>query len=80
LQYADEDKGEIKDEVKQQRLSLMVRAQLQDSDGEVVLTRVVTGETTYYLYGPYAKTQDSAWLELVDDTSRRVAEAVLENW
>jgi hypothetical protein len=80
LQYADEHKGEIKDEVKQQRLRLTTHARLIDGNGKILNERDVIGETTYYLYGIYAKTQDSAWLDLVDDTSRRIAEAVLENW
>ena len=80
LQYSDEDKGEVKDEVKEQQLYLHVQVRLEDNTGKILLQKEVVGETTFYLYGAYAKTEDTAWQDLLTDTSRRVSEVVLDLW
>ena len=80
LQYADEDKGGVRDDIKQQRLNLCVSCKLYDIDGKIIKEREVSGTVDYYLTGPQAKSEDSAWVELIEDTSRRISEFVLENW
>ena len=64
------------DDVKEQRLRLHVNIKLADSKGKILKDRQVVGETTYMVSGSEAAAQ----VDLVDDTARRVVEAVVERW
>ena len=68
------------DEVSEQRLRLHVRIELKSGDGEVLKNKNVIGETTYYLSGANQESESSAQVDLIDDTARRICEAVTEEW
>lgn len=70
----------VSDDVREQRLRLTVKMKLLDSKGELVRSRQIVGQTTYFLSGPHRKTESAAWQDLIDDTSRRILEAVVEAW
>jgi len=67
-------------DVVEQRIQLEVAMKLYDSKDAVVKDKTVVGETTYFLSGPNQKTEVAAQGDLVDDTARRITEAVVENW
>jgi len=66
--------------VVEQRIQLVVAMKLYDSAGTLVKDREVVGETTYFLSGPNQKSEVAAQGDLVDDTTRRIVEAVVEDW
>ena len=68
------------DEVSEQRLRLHVRIKLTSGDGKVLKDKNIIGETTYYLTGSRQKSESSAQTDLIDDTARRICEAVTEEW
>jgi len=68
------------DEVEEQRLRLSVHMKLTSGEGKVLQDRVVLGETTYYLTGANQKSESAAQVDLIDDTARRICEAVTEAW
>jgi len=68
------------DEVDEQRLRLNTHIKLTDGDGKVLQDQSVSGETTYYLSGANQKSESAAQLDLIDDTARRICEAVTEEW
>ena len=68
------------DEVSEQRLRLHVRIKLTSGDGKVLKNKNVIGETTYYLTGANQESESSAQVDLIDDTARRICEAVTEEW
>jgi outer membrane lipopolysaccharide assembly protein LptE/RlpB len=68
------------DDVKEQRLRLTVHMKLIDSKGEIAKEKDVTGETSYFLTGPNSITEAAAQDKLIDDTARRIIEAVIEEW
>lgn len=74
LRYADND------DVSEQRLRLFVKMTLFDGVGDLLKTQDIIGETTYYLSGSLAKSETAAQQDLVDDTARRIVEAVVEEW
>ena len=74
LRYADNDN------VTEQRLRLYVHCDLYDEQGKLIKKRDVIGETTYFLSGKLVKTELSAQTDLIDDTARRIVEAVVEKW
>lgn len=74
LRYADNDN------VTEQRLRLYVHCDLYNKDGELLKSKNVVGDTTYFLSGKLAKTESSAQTDLIDDTARRIVEAVVEEW
>jgi len=45
-----------------------------------VKEKEVVGETTFFLTGASQKTETAAQVDLVDDTARRITEAVVEDW
>lgn len=67
-------------DVQEQRIRLVVEMKLADSCAEVIKEKQVIGETSYYLSGAHQKTEESAQTELIDDTARRILEAVVEEW
>jgi len=68
------------DAVTEQKLRLYVKVKLYLPDGTVLKERRVIGETTYFLSGQYAKSETSANEELIQDTARKIVEAVIEQW
>lgn len=68
------------DDVEEQRLRLYAQIKLVSSSGEVLKEEQVVGETTYFLIGAKAKSETAAQVDLVDDTARRVSEAIIEAW
>ena len=76
LSYVDEDD----DNVEEQRLRLYVGMKLESPDGKVMINQTVVGEAEYFLSGANQKSESSAQDDLIDDTARRLSEAVLESW
>lgn len=74
LRYNDSD------QVSEQRLRLHVHIKLTSGSGEVLKDKGVVGETEYYLTGANQKSESAAQLDLINDTARRIAEAVTEEW
>lgn len=74
LRYTDSD------DVTEQRLYLYVQVSLYDQQGALLETYDVLGETTYFLSGPYAVSEEQAIGDLIDDTARRVVDAVSDDW
>lgn len=75
------------DEVDEQRLRLNTHIKLTDGDGKVLQDKNVSGEATYYLdsipddnNGIVRTSESAAQLDLIDDTARRICEAVTEEW
>jgi len=71
---------ESDEDVEEERLRLYVYIILYDGQGEIIQEKDIVGETTYYLSGSLSKTESSAQVDLIDDTTRRVLEAVIEQW
>jgi outer membrane lipopolysaccharide assembly protein LptE/RlpB len=74
LRYTDGD------DVREQRLRLHTDIMLFDADGEAIKTKRVIGEADYFLSGPNQKSEEAAQQDLIDDTARRIVEAVVEDW
>ena len=74
LRYTDSE------DIKEQRLRLYVSIKLTDAKGEVIKEKEVVGEAAYFLSGANQKSESAAQIDLIDDTARRICEAVVENW
>jgi outer membrane lipopolysaccharide assembly protein LptE/RlpB len=74
LRYTDSDDPE------EQRLRLHVKMKLISSEGEILQEKNVVGQTSFFLTGPNSKSEVAAQAELIDDTARRITEAVVETW
>jgi hypothetical protein len=74
LRYTDSE------EVEEQRLRLYVHIQLKDSKGALLKEKDIIGETTYFLVGRYRKSEEEAQKDLIEDTARRILEAIVEEW
>lgn len=75
LRYSDGD------DVQEYRLSVTVDARLvQKSDGKVLWKERVTGDSTYFLSGARAISEDEASAKAVEDVSRRIVEKTIEYW
>ena len=74
LRYTDSD------DIREQRLRLHVHIQLVHSKGKLLKDKLVVGESTFFLSGPNQRSEVSAQGDLIDDTARRISEAVLEEW
>jgi len=74
LRYSDDDA------VKEQRLRLHVRMTLKSPQAEVLKARTVVGEASFFLSGPNQRSEEAAQRDLIDDTARRIVEAVVEEW
>jgi hypothetical protein len=68
------------EDVKEQRLNLRVKVDFSGSDGKIIKSQEVTGQTTYFLSGAYAKSESAALTDLIDDTARRIMELISEEW
>lgn len=77
LRYTDSDDPE------EQRLRLKVKMKLFDSEGNLLQDKNITGQTSFFLPGSNSKNEKSevaAQVDLIDDTARRITEAVVEAW
>lgn len=74
LRYTDSD------DIKEQRLRLYVEMKLINPKGEVLQDKLIVGEASFFLSGPNQKSETVAQDELIEDTARRISEAVLEAW
>jgi hypothetical protein len=68
------------DDITEQRLRLYTTIKLFDHDDQVVEEKTIVGDTTYFLTGSYAKSESAAIGDLIEDTARRIVEAVSEEW
>jgi len=68
------------DDPEEQRLRLYVKMKLVSAQDEVLQERNIVGETEYFLIGRNAKSEEAAQIDLVNDTARRIVEAVVEEW
>ena len=69
------------DAIQEYRLSVTVDAKaMQKQDGKVLWYERVTGDTTFFLSGARAKTEDEAAAAAVEDAARRVVEKTIEVW
>ena len=68
------------EDVEEQRLRLYVHTVLYDSQDNIIKDETVVGETSYFLSGSLAKTEEAAQVDLIDDTARRIMQAVIEKW
>lgn len=64
------------------RLSVIVDISVTDRHEDKALWHEanLVGDTTYYLSGPLARTEDEAVAEAIEDLARRVVEKTLEVW
>lgn len=74
LRYTDVD------DIKEQKLRMVVKATLTGKQAEVLRESEITGEAAYYLCGPNSKTEAAAQADLIDDTARRILEFVVDAW
>lgn len=83
LRYTDNDDSS------EQRLRLGVDMKLVSGDGKVLKEKRVVGESTYYPEGVDSAndsarvirvSESAAQMDLIDDTARRICEAVTEEW
>lgn len=76
LRYATDDTPE------EYRISLVVDISLWDRNEDKLLWQEANfiGDTTYFLSGPNAKSEDTAIVDGVNDLARRVVERTVENW
>jgi hypothetical protein len=68
------------EDVEEQRLRLVVHLILRRGADNPIKDTTVIGETSYYLSGSLAKSEEAAQVDLIDDTARRIMEAVIEQW
>jgi outer membrane lipopolysaccharide assembly protein LptE/RlpB len=74
LRYTDSDDPE------EQRLRLKVKMKLVNSAGEVLQKNNIVGQASFFLTGPNSKSEVAAQNDLIEDTARRITEAVVEAW
>ena len=69
------------EDIQEYRLNITVDASfVQKSDGKVLWHERITGDSTYFLSGPRAVSEDEASAKAVDDVARRVVERTIEYW
>ena len=69
------------EDVQEYRLSITVEATFtQKSDNKVLWKDRLTGDTTFFLAGPRAISEDEASSRAVEDVARRVVEKTIELW
>ncbi len=75
LRYSD---GE---EVQEYRLNVVIDATFKEkSTGKVLWTKRINGDSTFFLSGSRAISEDEAASRAVEDTARRVVESTIEYW
>ena len=69
------------EDVREYRLSVTIDVNFTNTvDGKKLWTQRITGDNTFFLSGPRAISEDQAAAKAVEDTARRVIEAVVETW
>ena len=69
------------EDVQEYRLNVAIEASFtQKSDGKVLWHERITGDSTYFLGGPRAVSEDEAAAKAVEDVARRVVEKTVEYW
>jgi outer membrane lipopolysaccharide assembly protein LptE/RlpB len=68
------------EDVKEQKLRLTVHMKLINAQDQTIKEKDVVGETSYFLSGLNSMTETNAQDELIEDTARRIVEAVIEEW
>lgn len=70
------------DDVQEYRLSLVVNIELWDKKENKLLWQEnrFIGETTYFVTGPSAKSENVAIIDAINDLSRRIVDRVVEQW
>ena len=69
------------EDVQESRLSIVIDATLiQKSDNKVLWKERLTGDTSFFLSGPRAVSEDEAAAKAVDDLARRMVENTVEYW
>ena len=69
------------EDVQEYRLSITVDAALiQRSDSKALWQERITGDTTFFLSGPRAISEDQATAKAVEDVARRAVEKTIEYW
>jgi len=69
------------DDVQEYRLSITVDVEVVKSREQKTLWKErVTGDTTFFLSGPRALTEDEAAAKAVGDVARRVVEKTIDVW
>ncbi|MCF7873624.1 MAG: hypothetical protein K9L84_02680 [Candidatus Omnitrophica bacterium] len=71
LRYTDSDDPE------EQRLRLHVKMKLISSKGDIIQDKSIVGQASFFLD---KKSEVATQAELIDDTARRITEAVVETW
>jgi hypothetical protein len=76
LRYTDSQ------DIEEYRLNLVVNIGLWDSQENKLLWEEngFTGDTTYFIIGPLAKSEDTAIKDAIADLSRRITERAVEQW
>ena len=76
LRYSDGD------DVQEVRLSIVLDAVVYQARSHKVLWHEegLTGDTTFFLSGPRAQSEDEAVVKAVEDVARRVVEKTIELW
>ncbi|MCM8778519.1 MAG: LPS assembly lipoprotein LptE [Candidatus Omnitrophica bacterium] len=68
-------------EIEEYRISLIVNLVLKDREGNLLWKESnFIGDTTYRLSGPFAKAEQRAVDDAVNDLARRVVNRTIENW
>lgn len=70
------------DDVEEYRINLVVNIGLWDRKENKLIWQEngFTGDSTYFLSGPQAKSEDSAVTDAVNDLGRRIVERAVEQW
>lgn len=70
------------DDVEEYRINIVVNLSLWDKKNEKLVweEKNFTGNATYFVSGPQAKSEDQAVQEAIKDLSRRIVERVVEQW
>lgn len=69
------------EDVQEYRLSVTIDAVFKDkTTGKELWSKRIVGDTTFFLAGPRAISEDQAATRAVEDVARRVVEATIEYW
>ena len=69
------------EDIQEYRLSIVIDAKMiQKSDGKVLWSKRIIGDTTFFLAGSRAISEDQAASRAVEDVARRVVEATIQYW
>ena len=76
LRYTDND------DVEEYRIYITVALEMFDTHKQEVMWTEsgFVGETTFFITGPLAQSEDSAVNEAIEDLSRRIVERTIEDW